>query len=181
MGGWEDGKKIEESDGNKENDENQVYIIREFEPLERFQLPYLDMSRYISGAQGELLHRIRKRITARIRVFDHLLFRVMVLKWDQQRYTVIFSINHLIFDGESGRILPQKMTDIYNRQIIRETNTTVTEPQPDYHDYCEFIGGIDYSQVHFERYLDLEHYQSSVKSVSSSFQAGTVRHGGFEI
>ncbi|MCP5045591.1 MAG: AMP-binding protein [bacterium] len=172
------------------------YMIREFQPFANIPVPYMDISGFSPGAKEQFLHIIHQRISSSLELMEHLLYRVLVLKWDYGKFRVIFSVNHLIFDGESVRILPEKMADINRRYLQRATAQSVAggyaappddSPPPqgpgkiDYYDYCNFIKRLDYSHIRLDKFLDLDDYKHSVETVTHSFKTNGVKQAGFEI
>jgi tyrocidine synthetase III len=157
--------------------EKATYLIREYEPFtSTIDFPYIDVSMYGPPERQQALYLSRNSMIRALKIIDHFLYRVLVLKWDTSHYKVIFSINHLIFDGASSRVLPERINAIRKKDITPHRDKT-----KDYYKYCQFIQQLDYSHVKLEKYLHLPTYIQSIKHVEDNFKIAPISYGGFEI
>jgi amino acid adenylation domain-containing protein len=157
------------------------YIIREYASFTNLPLPYMDLSGYSSEAKHQLFKIIRRHLTRPVEIMGHLLYRVVVLHWDHHVYKVVFSVNHLIFDGGSSRILPEKMEDIHTRQSSGYQRPDHEESATDYYDYCTFMNRLNYRHIHLEPFIDVPHYKNNVQRITSVFRSSTFVKSGFEV
>lgn len=153
------------------------YLIREFDSFSNVELPYVDISRYSVSGRQEIFENLYMKLNEPFEKFtDRLMYRLVAVKWDHSLYKVLFSFNHVIFDGTSQRILSEKMGEIRNRK-----EDVPIKPETDYYDYCKFLDRLDYQHVCLDKYLDIDEYKRSLKEVSSRFIKGDLKTDNFEI
>jgi amino acid adenylation domain-containing protein len=155
------------------------FWFREFDTVTGIELPYMDISHYSPSAGRDILRRILQDMHQPMPLFGHALFRLFLLKSGEQRYSVLFVINHLIFDGGSQRLLKVKLDEISRRHI------NPGNPQTSYFDYCRFIRQQDYRETglgpYMEPYIDTNAYTRAVEEVSAGFENGNIKTFAFEI
>jgi len=154
------------------------YWFREFDAFSNIELPYMDISGYSSTAKQGILNTLHKEMDEPFELMDHLLYRLMVLKWDQKVYKIIFTFNHLIFDGRSVRLLPEKIEKIRRRKPPADGPIT---PKTDYYDYCSFMNRLDYRDVRLEKYLDIDGYRHAIEKAARDFNPSGFKNDGFDL
>jgi hypothetical protein len=111
-------------------------------------------------------------------VLDNVLFRLVVVKPDHTRYTLIFIFNHLIFDAFSAVVL-DKQLDQLSRGGPDFHSTK--KPTTDYRDYVKFLQNLDYENIQLEKYLDFHQYLRSIKKRSRKYFVKDLKHEAFEL
>jgi amino acid adenylation domain-containing protein len=153
------------------------YLIREFDTFSNIQLPYVDISGYSSTQKQETVDNLRRELTEPFKELTGcILYRLLVLKWENNLYKVLFSFNHLIADGTSQRILPEKIDEIRNRKQDGPIKPTI-----DYYDYYNFLKRRDYSNIMLDKYLDIHEYQGSLREITGRFVKSYTKSHGFEL
>lgn len=157
------------------------YSIREFASLSKMPLPFIDLSGYMARAKFGLLNIINNQLMQPMNIIESLLYRIVVVKWEQHRYKIVFAVNHLIFDGGSVRLLPEKMKDIQQRQHSGFKTSKTVEPRVDYYDYCSFMNRIDYRHIQLNPFIDINHYKANIIRASCFFDKSANQAGNFEL
>ena len=157
---------------------NKKYLIREFDSFSNIELPFLDISGYSPGSQEEILNLVHGHMKEPMDIIAGLLYRILVLKLRQGRCKILFAVNHLIFDGESSRILPEKIHHLRKHNGKKKKGH---KTQKDFYDYVHFINRLNNRNIELEKYLDLNEYRQSIKSAARSFKTGELKIAGFEL
>lgn len=167
---------VEEKAGNGNAPD---YFFKEFECFSNIQLPFIDVSDYTFTCRGEILgEMIYPKLYEPIDVLDNILFRVLLLKWDNSRYRLYLSFNHLIFDGECFGILENKIRKVEKR--IDRLNKR-DDDKKDYIDYTNFLNDIDYDGLQWDKYFNVNEYVRSLKGVRNRFNVEDLKIHNMEI
>jgi amino acid adenylation domain-containing protein/FkbM family methyltransferase len=153
------------------------YLFLEFASFSNLQPPYLDISMYPPDNQQEILHMIDMEFLKPLSVIENLLYRFMVLKLSQTHYKVVFSFNHLIFDGLSICIVKNTLEKLSHGLPEGEIN----KPGSSYRDYVNFLERQDYSGINLEKYLKISDYFENVEKSFEHFDIGTSQYISFEL
>ena len=133
----------------EENGEN--YTIKEFDSFANFEIPMIDISGYSIKMKKEIMDLAAQKFqTETFNVIGDVLYRLVVFKTDSSSYHLTAAFNHLIFDGESGRILEEKIRELSSgKKNIGETRRFYK----DYFDYINFLNNLDYKDINLENYV----------------------------
>jgi amino acid adenylation domain-containing protein len=169
--------------GDKIGKDKKGYMIREFYPLDTAAIPCLDVSGYTPEKRQKIYSFVSRRMLRGLTPIGRLLFRAAIFKWSRNRchYKVLFAVNHLIFDGSSARMLPEKIDNIRKRRTGSTKGKKLVLPKIDYHDYCQFIHRINYKRNLLEKHLALDDYKQAVKQAVGALNTGPVTNSSFEV
>ena len=90
------------------------------------------------------------------------------------RYRLVFAFNHLIFDGESIKILQGQLQHLL-------AGREKPEVKNHYAHYVELMASRDYSAVTLDNYLDLDEYTQVTRQLHNSLDMGAIKNDTFEI
>ena len=157
---------------------NKKYLIKEFDSFSNIELPYLDISGYSPASQQEILGIVQRHMKEPMDIIAGLLYRVLVLKLHPGRFKILFAVNHLIFDGESSRILPEKIHQLHTHNGKKKKSL---KTRKDFYDYVHFINRLNVRNIQLEKHLDINEYRRSIKSAARCFKTGELKIDGFEL
>jgi aryl carrier-like protein len=161
--------------------EKNTYLIKEFDSFLNVEIPFIDISRYSPKSREKTLYMVKQKLYEPFEILNHLLYRVIAVKLDHNKYKVFFAFNHMIFDGQSVGVLSQKIQTNKENPRNNLENKEKKQPAKDYPDYITFLNGLNYEDIKLEKYLDLEDYSRSVKKAVKKFQIGELKYDGLEI
>jgi amino acid adenylation domain-containing protein len=157
---------------------NGSYSIVEFDSFANIEIPFLDISNYSSHCNEEILNMLYKNLCKPLELLDELLYRVCVVKTDNKTLKLIFAMNHLIFDGESIKILKNKIQNITERPgEFKETRMK----KKDYYDYVKFMLDLSYEGIDLEKHANFGDFFKYGNKIHEKFEIGEIGYGDLEI
>jgi acyl transferase domain-containing protein len=157
---------------------NGSYFIREFDSFSNIRLPLIDISGYSPACKEETRDEILRFLRKPIDVFDHVLFRIAVLKVDHSHYELIFELNHLIFDGTSAGILGAQLDNLTRGTGYPQEKETSIKG---YQHYTEFLNAQNYEDIHLEKHINLHQYSRSIEEITKKYNIADMKQEVFEL
>jgi amino acid adenylation domain-containing protein len=165
-------------------EEKNGFFLKEAEAINHIEFPFIDVSDYSPGLRQEILAGIKSRLMQPMTVPGNLLYRWAVVKSEPVRYRIMFAFNHLIFDGESIKILQSKMRDIV-AEIVNpnqeKKSKTRQQGENDYSDYLGLMASRDYRDIDLSGYTNLQDFTRCTREIKKQFQVGDMKYESFEI
>jgi len=147
------------------------HFIREYSSFSHIPVPVIDISMFDTPVKKEVMQFINQALRRPIEVLDHVLFRMVLVRIDQDIFKLIGFFNHLIFDGTSIGILEGQIKQ------YEEGKVKPGEIQPFgvyYRDYVRFMEEQDYRDIDLASYLSADRYLSACEEVSKNFDPGSM-------
>jgi hypothetical protein len=155
---------------NKNND----YFIKEFESFSNIEFPFVDVSGFSLTTKEEISGIVRRNLYKPFDMVESLLYRIILFKWDEKTHKLFITFNHLIFDGESHKILRERIDNIVS-------GADTGEISKDFSDYTGFLKGIGEEAPGLEQHIDLPAYIECSEQAYKNFKTGNLKYDGFEI
>jgi amino acid adenylation domain-containing protein/non-ribosomal peptide synthase protein (TIGR01720 family) len=137
-----------------ETDEQQ-YFIREYDRCSQMPYSLIDLSVYSPELRENLMKQLEEELKAPFETLDHILFRFQVIKWAHRQYKIVFVLNHLISDGESRRVINNRL---YNLRQEIEYLRQIPGTETDYSDYVQLLDAVDYGRIDLQKYIDVNYF-----------------------
>jgi amino acid adenylation domain-containing protein len=155
---------------NKDND----YFIKEFGSFLNIEFPFVDVSGFSLTAKEDISDLVRRNLYTPFDMVESLLYRIILFKWDEKTHKLFIVFNHLIFDGESHKILRERIDN-----MVRGADTG--EIRKDFSDYVGFLKGIGAEVPGLEQHIDLSAYIECSEKANKNFKTGNLKYDGFDI
>ncbi len=108
----------------------------EHEAPPSLSLPVVDLSGYAPAVQTQLFERLMSaEYEAEGAGERALMYRVSLIRFDRRRHTLLFNLDHSIFDNMSGQVLRRQLVNRY--RALRAGSTAPMEPVKSFRDYLE--------------------------------------------
>jgi acyl transferase domain-containing protein len=90
----------------------------EYEPSkEILQIPEIDLSGYSPSTQTAVIDKLMEKENQSSLGATGVMFRVMLVRFDRRRHTLLFNLDHSIFDNMSGQVLRRQLLNRY-RELV---------------------------------------------------------------
>ncbi len=141
-------------------------------PEQKLRIPLLDLSGFRPKQQAQLFERLMQG--ENMVDFDAsggVMYRVMLVRFDRRRHTLMFNLDHSIFDNMSGQVLRRQLLNRY-RQILGG-NTAPLAPIKGFRDYLEQLnaGPQGIARERLVEQFDLRRYDRAKRSVEARILA----------
>jgi amino acid adenylation domain-containing protein len=154
------------------------YYIKEFDSFSNIEIPFIDVSGFSLAAREEISDTFRENLYKPFDLTENLLYRILLFKWDERKYKLFIILNHLIFDGESHKILRERIDRLIEQGAHHSGNN---RPGKSFRDYTEFLSGISENVAGLEQYLDLPDYMNACAKARARFETGNLKIHGFDL
>ncbi len=128
-------------------------------PSEPLTIPLLDLSGATPPTQAELMEQLMAAEQAiSFDAIEGVMYRVMLVRFDRCRHTLLFNLDHSIFDNMSGQVLRRQLLSRYRQ--LRAGNVAPMEPVKSFRHYLEQLnrGPQGITKQKLVEIFDLERY-----------------------
>lgn len=137
-------------------------------PQEDLHIPLLDLSPFVPSLQASLTEQIME--TENQADFDAVpgvMFRVCLLRLDRRRHTLLFNLDHSIFDNMSGQVLRRQLLNRY--RSLMSGSKAAPEPVKSFHHYLDQLnrGPQGISKERLLELFELKEYERVKDAVES--------------
>ncbi len=106
-------------------------------PVENFSVSYFDLSRTNDREEGRI--KIRDNFNKPFDLAAELLFKVILLKLEDNKYSLGIAMHHIVSDAWSIDILTKELAGFYNSYLLEDANIALEMPRIQYKDYAEWL------------------------------------------
>jgi SAM-dependent methyltransferase/acyl carrier protein len=135
-------------------------------PPEGLSVPVVDLSGYSPPAQAQLLEQLMaSEYEADFDEAAGLMYRVLLVRFDRRRHTLLFNLDHSIFDNMSGQVLRRQLLNRYRALVAG--NVAPMEPVKAFREYLEQIdqGPQGITEKRLVDLFELKQYEASKTAV----------------
>jgi acyl transferase domain-containing protein/acyl carrier protein len=128
-------------------------------PADELTLPYLDLSPYsLEGKKNIVEYLMKQQYAVNFDAEKGVMFRVILIRLDLRRSTLLFNLDHSIFDNMSGQVLKRQLLNRYRALVAGTTAKPV--PAKSFNEYLTQInrGPQGISPEWLIKLFDLEAY-----------------------
>ena len=141
-------------------------------PKENLPVPLVDLSGYTPRLQEQLLEQLMEsEYQADFDSADGVMYRLMLIRLDRRRHTLLFNLDHSIFDNMSGQVLRRQLLNRY-RALAAGSNAAL-EPVKGFRDYLDQLnrGPQGVSKARLIELFDLQRYHTAKLKVEDQIVA----------
>ncbi len=141
-------------------------------PAKDLLVPMVDLSGYVPPVQAELLEKLMEsEYQADFDSAEGIMYRLMLIRFDRRRHTLLFNLDHSIFDNMSGQVLRRQLLNRY-RALAAGSNAPM-ESVKSFRDYLEQLnrGPQGINQRKIIDLFELERYREAKLKVEERIVA----------
>lgn len=153
--------------------------IHEYESIDDIRIPYIDLSLYSKKNVDVMKEKIigeiyRENLENKDSIYNKLLYKVIIVKYSENKYKVFLPFNHIIFDAMSSDFIKNALIKAYsnNGELVVLSNALT------YEDYIQQIkkGPINFSEDDLIENFKLKEFSTNLIKYSKEFKKSNLSH-----
>jgi|GEM_PF-1482908 len=141
-------------------------------PADDPALPFVDLSGYAPATQAQLFDRLMAlENAADFDAAPGVMWRAMLVRFDRLRHTLLFNLDHSIFDNMSGQVLRRQLLNRY--RALRAGSRAPMEAVKSYRHYLDQLnrGPLGITPKRLVELFELEDYEKAKDAVEARIAA----------